>query len=148
MGLWWGTGQAIGPQADSEWLFVVPWGMRKQLAYVDKRYGHPPVYITENGCDVPRESQIPLPAVLNDTFRLNFFKVSPTSQTLTLNPILSALKDTSRLIFFPQNPNLWPPNHKTLSPIHYFTVPVPPPTRKALTLEAACSTPIFPPAEG
>jgi beta-glucosidase len=67
--------QVIGPRADSEWLFAVPWGLRKHLAYVDKRYGHPEVYITENGCSVPNESQIPVPEVFNDTFRVNYYKV-------------------------------------------------------------------------
>jgi len=28
---------------------VVPWGCRKLLAWIDERYGHPSIYITENG---------------------------------------------------------------------------------------------------
>ncbi len=31
------------------WSFV-PWGCRKLLQWIDARYGHPPVVITENGC--------------------------------------------------------------------------------------------------
>jgi len=34
------------------WL-VVPWGLRKMLNWIDKRYGHLPVYITENGTVAP-----------------------------------------------------------------------------------------------
>eukprot|EP00884_Botryococcus_braunii_P006572 jgi/Botrbrau1/15916/Bobra.40_1s0097.2 len=67
-------GMAIGPQADSFWLYVVPWGLRATLSYIDQRYGHPPIYITENGCDVPGESSIPFPDVLNDTFRVQYFQ--------------------------------------------------------------------------
>ena len=44
--------------------------------YVDSYYKHPIIYITENGCDVPGESQIELQASLNDTFRIDFYQVS------------------------------------------------------------------------
>lgn len=67
--------QAIGKQADSSWLFVVPWGLRKVLAYVDKRYSHPDIWITESGVDVPGEYEAPFPAVLEDTFRIEYFQV-------------------------------------------------------------------------
>jgi len=36
-------------RAASEWLFVVPWGIRRNLRWIKDRYGNPPVYITENG---------------------------------------------------------------------------------------------------
>lgn len=36
-------------QAASEWLFIVPWGLRKLLNYAAKRYGNPVIYVTENG---------------------------------------------------------------------------------------------------
>ena len=32
-------------------------------------------YIMESGVSVPNDSQFPLPAVLNDTFRVSFYKV-------------------------------------------------------------------------
>jgi beta-galactosidase len=32
-----------------EWA-VVPWGCRKLLEWIDQRYDHPTIYITENGC--------------------------------------------------------------------------------------------------
>jgi beta-glucosidase len=32
---------------------IVPWGCRKLLQWVDRRYGHPPIVITENGCALP-----------------------------------------------------------------------------------------------
>jgi len=66
-------GKLIGPRADSDWLYVVPWGMRKLLEWVYTRY-QAPIYITENGCDVPNESEIPLPEVLNDKFRVDYYQ--------------------------------------------------------------------------
>ena len=43
------SGTLIGPQADSPWLYVVPWGIHKMLKWVAQRYGNPPLFITENG---------------------------------------------------------------------------------------------------
>ena len=36
-------------QAASEWLYVVPWGIRRVLNYIAQRYNNPPIYVTENG---------------------------------------------------------------------------------------------------
>ena len=33
----------------SRWLKVVPWGIRNLLNFVKNNYGHPPMFITENG---------------------------------------------------------------------------------------------------
>ena len=55
-------------QTQMEWN-IVPEGCRELLKWIDARYGHPPVYITENGCalDEPdRESAV------NDTVRCDF----------------------------------------------------------------------------
>jgi hypothetical protein len=38
------------------------------------RYGFPAIIVTENGVDVPKEDAIPLPDVLEDTFRVEFYK--------------------------------------------------------------------------
>jgi len=67
------NGTVIGPQADSTWLYVVPDGIYKMLHWVNDRYNHPPIFITENGVDVPNESAMPLEQALNDTFRINFY---------------------------------------------------------------------------
>jgi beta-galactosidase len=43
---------SVDPQwelTDMQWA-IVPWGCRKLLEYLDQRYGHPPIIITENGC--------------------------------------------------------------------------------------------------
>ena len=84
------NGSVIGVSAASKWLRVVPWGMRKNLQWVHARYSQPKIYITENGCDVPGEQQVPLhathapgggdaqPAIrkdgpLNDQFRIYYY---------------------------------------------------------------------------
>lgn len=67
-------GVLIGPQGDSSWFYVVPWGMRGLLNYIWKKYNHPEIYITENGVDIPHESFMPLNEALNDTFRVNFYR--------------------------------------------------------------------------
>lgn len=67
------NGVPIGPVADSEWLIVVPWGFQKLLKYVWNRY-QTPIIVTENGCDVPNESQLPLQTALDDIFRVNYYR--------------------------------------------------------------------------
>jgi len=41
------------PRAASVWLYGVPWGLRKLLNWVSKRYHHVPIYVTENGWSTP-----------------------------------------------------------------------------------------------
>lgn len=36
-------------QANSYWLYNVPWGMYKALMYIKERYGNPNVLLSENG---------------------------------------------------------------------------------------------------
>ena len=62
-------GLLIGPVAASPWLHVVPSGMYYVLKWIDNRYNHPKIFITENGCDVPGESEMSLQDALNDNFR-------------------------------------------------------------------------------
>lgn len=77
------THALIGPQADSPWLNMVPWGFYRTLRWSHDRYayaggrnartGEPikpfKIYVTENGCDVPGESELPRKEALEDTFR-------------------------------------------------------------------------------
>ena len=65
-------GTEIGPPGASSWLRAVPWGIRENLKWVSERYGNPKIYITENGCDVIGESDLPLEQALHDTFRVDF----------------------------------------------------------------------------
>jgi len=72
------SSQPIGPRAASFWLYAVPWGFRKLLHHVYTAYAAPAggldVWITESGCDGPGEATAPLPSVLNDSFRLAYYK--------------------------------------------------------------------------
>jgi beta-galactosidase len=51
--------QAVQVSVDPRWettdmgWAIVPWGLRKLLHWIDGRYGHPPIVITENGCATP-----------------------------------------------------------------------------------------------
>ncbi|OXA46278.1 Cytosolic beta-glucosidase, partial [Folsomia candida] len=39
-----------GGNTSSNWgFYVVPWGFRKMLNWIKKRYGNPPIYVLENG---------------------------------------------------------------------------------------------------
>ncbi len=48
---------------------IVPWGCRKLLQWIDQRYGHPPIIITENGCALPDH---PVDGKVHDAQRINF----------------------------------------------------------------------------
>lgn len=48
---------------------IVPWGLRKLLGWIDRRYGHPPVVITENGCSL--DDQV-VDGAVHDTQRMHF----------------------------------------------------------------------------
>ena len=36
-------------QAASDWLYIVPWGLKNEILWITQRYGKPPIYVTENG---------------------------------------------------------------------------------------------------
>jgi beta-galactosidase len=55
---------------DMQWA-VVPWGCRKLLEWLDRRYGHPPIVITENGCAFDDRLT---GGEVNDPQRVAFFK--------------------------------------------------------------------------
>jgi len=65
------NGQEIGPQGASVWLRVVPRGIREATNWVYQRY-QTPIYITENGVDVPGESDLTIEDALQDSFRINY----------------------------------------------------------------------------
>jgi beta-glucosidase len=50
---------------------IVPWGCRKLLEWIDARYSHPPIYITENGCAVPGNTRAEF---IQDTQRIEYIK--------------------------------------------------------------------------
>ncbi|XVF12216.1 hypothetical protein REPUB_Repub08aG0095700 [Reevesia pubescens] len=65
-------GVGIGPRANSEWLYNVPWGLYKALMYIKEHYGNPTVILSENGMDDP--GNVTLAQGLHDTTRINFYK--------------------------------------------------------------------------
>jgi beta-glucosidase len=64
----------IGPKAGVEWFYSVPWGFRKVLSWISKRYSNPPIIISENGVVTPKEDLVPPQQAINDTFRIHFYK--------------------------------------------------------------------------
>ncbi|KAM9331566.1 cytosolic beta-glucosidase-like [Gastrophryne carolinensis] len=66
------------PIAGVEWLAVVPWGLRRLLAYIKRSFGDPDIFITENGF-----SQLD-PPVLQDVQRWGYFQE-------TLSEVLKAI---------------------------------------------------------
>ncbi|XP_020963966.1 beta-glucosidase 42 [Arachis ipaensis] len=69
----WEGGKVIGEKAASEWLYVVPWGLRKVLNYVSQKYATP-IYITETGMDDEDDDKLPLHEMLDDKLRVRYFK--------------------------------------------------------------------------
>lgn len=55
-------------KTDLQWS-VVPWGFRKMLNWIAKRYPGLPIYVTENGCAVAEPD---VAAAKNDEFRCRF----------------------------------------------------------------------------
>lgn len=51
---------------------VVPQFCRKMLGWIDRRYGRPPIYITENGCALPGEDEVAV--AMNDSRRSDFIR--------------------------------------------------------------------------
>ncbi|KAH9323676.1 hypothetical protein KI387_018315, partial [Taxus chinensis] len=65
-------GASIGDRGASLWLYIVPWGIRRLMTYINQRYQNPPVIITENGVDDPNSRFISLSKALNDNKRINY----------------------------------------------------------------------------
>lgn len=66
------AGNPIGPPSGSSWLLVTPQFFPSILGWIHQRYPALPIYVTENGVDVPGESSLPLSQALNDTFRIQY----------------------------------------------------------------------------
>ena len=71
-------GQIIGMEGESSWLHVVPWGFYNTIMWNSNRYTingkKPIIYITENGCDVPHETEMKRENALKDTFRIEYYR--------------------------------------------------------------------------
>ncbi|TXT05691.1 uncharacterized protein COLE_07011 [Cutaneotrichosporon oleaginosum] len=66
-------GVPLAPESDLGWLRDVPWGFRKHLNYLYKRYGKP-IYITENGYAVKGESEMSAADAVRDADRVHYFE--------------------------------------------------------------------------
>nr|XP_039248869.1 cytosolic beta-glucosidase-like [Styela clava] len=63
-------------RAGSQWLYIVPWGLRKLLNFIKNRYNSPTIMITENGCSTKHAPEAPLDETLqkDDTQRAEYIK--------------------------------------------------------------------------
>lgn len=68
------NGVSIGPITQSPWLRPCALGFRKLLKWLSERYGYPKIYVTENGTSVLGENDMPLEQLLDDEFRVQYFK--------------------------------------------------------------------------
>ena len=64
----------MGLQGESTWLFESPGGLKNILLWINQRYleGTLPLYITENGCSAPGESEESFPDILDDSWRVAY----------------------------------------------------------------------------
>jgi beta-glucosidase len=67
-------GDWIGPETQSVWLRPMPLGFRKLIKWLSDRYGGPTFYVTENGTSLKGENELPLEQLLNDEFRVEYFR--------------------------------------------------------------------------
>jgi beta-glucosidase len=67
-------GEWIGPETQSFWLRPMPLGFRKLIKWLSDRYGGPTFYVTENGTSVKGEQDLPLEKLLEDDFRVEYFR--------------------------------------------------------------------------
>jgi beta-glucosidase len=68
-------GNWVGPPSGApNWLFKTPDALRHTLVWLHKRYEGPEFWITENGVAGLNESTIRPPAVLQDDYRLGYYR--------------------------------------------------------------------------
>lgn len=68
------NGEWIGPETQSPWLRPHPIGFRKLLKWLSDRYNQPKIYVTENGTSLKGESDLPVDQIVNDDFRVQYFR--------------------------------------------------------------------------
>ncbi|KAI3399854.1 hypothetical protein diail_5365 [Diaporthe ilicicola] len=66
-------GECIGPETQSFWLRPNPQGFRDLLGWLSRRYGNPPIYVTENGTSLKGENDMKLEQIVEDDFRAEYF---------------------------------------------------------------------------
>jgi beta-glucosidase len=68
------NGDSIGPETQSFWLRPHPVGFRKMFNWLNRRYDHPKFLVTENGTSVLGENDLPFESILQDEFRVAYFR--------------------------------------------------------------------------
>ncbi|MCJ1309633.1 hypothetical protein MMC25_003293 [Agyrium rufum] len=68
------NGEKIGPDTQSFWLKPNAPGFRKLLKWISDRNGKPTIYVTENGTSLLGENDMPREQILEDNFRLGYFR--------------------------------------------------------------------------
>eukprot|EP00250_Pteridium_aquilinum_P016731 c23261_g1_i1 orf=546-2150(-) len=68
------NGRLIGDKGASQWMYIVPWGFRKLVNWVTKRYNRPPIYITENGVDDENCPSKSIDDFVHDTQRVHYYQ--------------------------------------------------------------------------
>eukprot|EP00879_Flechtneria_rotunda_P021317 GHRR01022467.1.p1 GENE.GHRR01022467.1~~GHRR01022467.1.p1 ORF type:complete len:230 (+),score=49.32 GHRR01022467.1:545-1234(+) len=86
------AGKLIGAATGVSWINVVPWSQRKMLEYLTRRYtvpsavqthgsstgnaagDRPAILVSSSGVQVPGEDTLGMPTVLQDTFRINYYR--------------------------------------------------------------------------
>lgn len=72
--LWSSDGKPIGAVAGSSWLTYYPQGIHDFMVYMKKRYNNPPIYITENGWNTPKNDSLSIEEELKDDMRIKYYK--------------------------------------------------------------------------
>ncbi|KAI1082362.1 beta-glucosidase [Whalleya microplaca] len=67
------NGDCIGPETQSFWLRPNPEGFRGLINWLSKRYGYPPIYVTESGTSIKGENDLSEEEIVNDEFRYKYF---------------------------------------------------------------------------
>ena len=83
------AGESIGPVTQSPWLRPNPPGFRKLLKWLSDRYGHPKIIVTENGTSLKGENDLPLDKLLDDEFRVQYFRdyIAAMADSVTLDGV-------------------------------------------------------------
>ncbi|KAJ0976996.1 hypothetical protein J5N97_012470 [Dioscorea zingiberensis] len=61
----------IGP-SNGSWLYIYPKGLKELLLFMKKRYGNPPVYITENGYSYVDKHDMSMEEAISDEIRRSY----------------------------------------------------------------------------
>eukprot|EP00878_Enallax_costatus_P001527 GHUV01001678.1.p1 GENE.GHUV01001678.1~~GHUV01001678.1.p1 ORF type:complete len:401 (+),score=78.89 GHUV01001678.1:691-1893(+) len=76
---WWvrtndRDGKPVGEQAESYWLYNVPWSIGRMLRYMKNRYDNPYIWVLENGISEKGEAGRTGESALQDRLRTDYFR--------------------------------------------------------------------------